>query len=319
MHATAAYPTSNVAPLLDGLGRSRPQGLAMPSSPAAGAPMSPLTSPLTSVLGLRDRLLREAQEERQRCLKVAEAAEKRRAELHRGSVVQNLDVTTPSPKSAVPSSTGNVGGSASVGWTAADDAAQAEALQTLHMLQKEAAHASSTSRARAVRSNREEQLEAELAMERERYLRLANELENERKGKESAKQQVLCLEYELDTKENALQVAEKMLQRREADLQQAHSQLWSMLQQNMKGQGNCTEASASEAPRVTALRLELLERDTLLQQKEQHITQLMDMVRQHRSAAQDLDSTRCGSERSLPMSLSTAAGTYGGPLDLKRF
>merc|ERR1712039_252362 len=38
--------------------------------------------PRQSVIGLRDRLLREARTERARCLEVAEAAERRRAELH---------------------------------------------------------------------------------------------------------------------------------------------------------------------------------------------------------------------------------------------
>ena len=45
--------------------------------------------------------------------------------------------------------------------------------------------------------------------------------ETERSRREAAQQQVLCLEYELDGKEAALQMAEKHLEQREVELQEA--------------------------------------------------------------------------------------------------
>merc|ERR1711879_606227 len=114
---------------------------------------------------------------------------------------------------------------------------------------------------------------------------------------EAAQQQVLCLEYELDGKEAALQVAERALERRDADLQQAQLQLRA-LQEGTPLQPMGT-SSLGEEVRVNALQSQLLERERQLELKDQHISRLLNVLRQHRSIfVEENSSTLHAAERS---------------------
>jgi len=261
----------------------------------------------TSVTGLRDRLLREARSERARCLEVAEAAERRRAELrgvchaatqtdpvafadcsHHSSSVPTTDVGAP----AAP------GTGAIAAWSQHDEAAQAEALRAIQMLGQRGSQSRFT-------ESRAGELEAELRAERAGRQELDAQVTHERSRKEAAQQQVLCLEYELDGKEAALQVAERALERRDADLQHAQLQLRA-LQEGAAAQSTLL-ASNSEEARVKALKSHLVERERQLELKDQHISRLLNVLRQHRSTFVEEDSTVCGSERSTTLSTMTSA------------
>lgn len=238
----------------------------------------------SSVSGLRDKLLREARSERARCLEVAEAAERRRAELRGAcSVATQTDPVVFAPQgssAALPTvSVGAPTGTLSEGtgqvWNTSDDAAQAEALRTIQMLGQ---------RGSRINESRATEIEEELRAERAARQELDNQVSHERSRKEAAQQQVLCLEYELDGKEAALQVAERALDRRDAELQQAQLQV-RLRQEGAAGTTN------SEEIRVKALRQQLAERERQLELKDQHISRLLNVLRQHRSIFVDEDST----------------------------
>lgn len=101
--------------------------------------------------------------------------------------------------------------------------------------------------------------------------------------KEAAKQQVMCLEYELDGKEAALQLAEKHLEQRDAELQEVHQQLELL---------RAGDAAAEDAARIRSLRIELEEKDRQLELKDTHIQQLMAILNQHGSSLVGGDSDR---------------------------
>lgn len=237
-----------------------------------------------SVVGLRDRLLREARSERQRCLEVAEAAEKRGAELR--GVVHAAVQTDPVLVLAAPSETGPFSTASSVQkqgggqlqtWSTADDAAQAEALSIIQSL-------GGRSRGGMAAEKQSEgifvQLESELRSERAQRQERETQITHERSRKEAAQQQVLCLEYELDGKEAALQAAEKALERRDADLEQAQVQLRFL----QEGRGLLTGplAPGVESAQMATLRAQMAEREQLLAIKDQHIARLLNVLRQQR-------------------------------------
>jgi len=242
-----------------------------------------------SVSGLRDKLLREARSERARCLEVAEAAERRRAELRGAcSVATQTDPVLFAPEgSSAALPTLSVGAPtafsdglqrvASGTWNTSDEAAQAEALRTIQLLGR-----------RGINESRATEIEEELRAERAARQELDSQVSHERSRKEAAQQQVLCLEYELDGKEAALQVAERAIERREAELQQV--QLHVRLRQD--GAAGTTN---SEEIRARALRQQLAERERQLELKDQHISRLLNVLRQHRSIFVDDESTACHS------------------------
>lgn len=257
-----------------------------------------------SVIGLRDRLLREARNERERCLEVAQAAERKRSEFR-----ASCHVATQTEPVVVLDGGGAAGLGAGcypphgplqhvVGWSAADSAAQAEALRTIALLGERGNQG-------RLSEGRIGELEAELRAERASRQELDVQLSHERGRKDAAQQQVLCLEYELDGKEAALQVAERTLERRDADLQQAQLQLRALQERGPSvafspGPG----VAYGEDARCKALRAQLLEREHQLELKDQHISRLLNVLRQHRSVFVEEDSTACGSERSA-LTLST--------------
>ena len=252
-----------------------------------------------SVAGLRDKLLRDARSERARCLEVAEAAERRRAELRgacsvatqtdpvvfapdgSSAALPTLSVLAPTAfsdgastdmqPSLVRNSTATCGGT----WNTSDDVAQAEALRTIQLLGQRGSRLS---------QSRATEIEEELRAERAARQELDGQVSHERSRKEAAQQQVLCLEYELDGKEAALQVAERALDRRDAELQQAQ------LQVRLRQEG-AAGTTSSEEIRVKALRQQLAERERQLELKDQHISRLLNVLRQHRSIFVDEDST----------------------------
>lgn len=248
-----------------------------------------------SVVGLRDRLLREARSERQRCLEVAEAADRRRSELRGAS---NASVQTDPVVFYDDNAAGVAGSKATAHWSNADEQAQAEALRTIQML-ADRGHTS-----RSVES-RIAQLEEEIRAERASCQELDAQANHERSRKEAAQQQVLCLEYELDGKEAALQVAERALERRDADLQAAQQQLRALQE---SAQFASASSSFGDEARFKAMRAQLLERERQLELKDQHISRLLNVLRQHRTGFAEEDySTMCGSERSMTMSTVTTA------------
>jgi len=247
-----------------------------------------------SVSGLRDKLLREARSERARCLEVAEAAERRRAELRGAcSVATQTDPVAfaeDGASAALP--TQSVGAPTSLRegtvqqWNPEDDAAQAEALRTIQLLGQ---------RGLRLNESRATEIEAELRAERAARQELDGQVSHERSRKEAAQQQVLCLEYELDGKEAALQVAERALERRDAELQQAQ------LQVRLRQEG-AAGTTTSEEIRVKALRHQLAERERQLELKDQHISRLLNVLRQHRSIFVEEESTVCHSTDLSPRS-----------------
>jgi len=132
--------------------------------------------------------------------------------------------------------------------------------------------------------SRATEIEEELRAERAARQELDGQVSHERSRKEAAQQQVLCLEYELDGKEAALQVAERALDRRDAELQQVQ------LQVRLRQEGAAGTTNSDEI-RVKALRQQLAERERQLDLKDQHISRLLSVLRQHRSIFVDEDSS----------------------------
>mmetsp|Transcript_48018 Transcript_48018/g.133994 ORF Transcript_48018/g.133994 Transcript_48018/m.133994 type:complete len:437 (-) Transcript_48018:36-1346(-) len=270
------------------------------TSVSAARPIGGTSDVRPSVLGLRDRLVREARNERQRCLDIAEAAERRRAELCGiGHVAtQTEEVFLVEGPGASPDGMPTSFDFST--WGESDEAAQAEALRTIKLL---GARDSFSKESASNVTQLEEMLRAEEAA----VVELDAQLVNERTRKEAAQQQVLCLEYELDGKEAALQVAERALEGRDTDLQHAQLQLL-QLQEGLDRSMSDASAQAQGDSQLRALRAQVVEREQLLHQKDQHIAGMLDLLRQHRSLGLEEDSTMCGSDRSMAVSMSTLAG-----------
>jgi hypothetical protein len=261
-----------------------------------------------SVIGLRDKLLREARNERQRCLEIAEAAEQRRTEL-RGccSVAMQTEpvfLLDAPVDSAAPGAL--LGGKPC--WSKSDDEAQAEALRNIQMLGARGHHSRHA-------EGRLAQLEEELRVERVARQELEVHLSNEQTRTKQAQEQVLCLEYELDGKEAALQVAEKALERRDRDLAQAQFQARcaqdSYHEPMYAGSLDTTYELEAENRNLRSM---LQECDQTIEQKDQHINRLLSALRQqnrNNGIVLEEDSTMCGSENSIPVSMSTVTTTAG--------
>ncbi|CAE8649087.1 unnamed protein product, partial [Polarella glacialis] len=156
------------------------------------------------VIGLRDNLLQAARKERQICL---DREEKRRSvELRasRDASTQTDPVSLASERR--PSALLSTGmldmtvstGSSQLGWSRADEEAQSEAVRTIQLLAQRGSSSRGT-------EGRVAELEAQLQAERSARQERETQQAHERSRKEAAQQQVLCLEYELDGKEAALQ------------------------------------------------------------------------------------------------------------------
>lgn len=183
-----------------------------------------------TVVGLRDRLLREARQERQRYLEAGDASTVQPKELWDAGVQTDLvhafDGGSTAPLPTVPAF--NTAGPARWNSDKDDDKAQEEALRCIEAMREQLLMSCA-----AVPIQEEEpsspghlaQLEAELQLERAKRQELELLLARERSRTQAAQQQVLCLEYELDGKETALQVAEKALERKGAELQTALEQV----------------------------------------------------------------------------------------------
>lgn len=202
-----------------------------------------------SVATLRDRLLRDARIERQRCLENVEAAERRQLRGVGHVSVQTDPVVILDSRSGSPLTTSALGTSSALSagggitaatWSHADEEAQAEALRTIQLLGERGSQSRSA-------EGRLGDLEAELRAERASRQELEAQLAHERGRKEAAQQQVLCLEYELDGKEAALQVAERTLEQRDADLQLAQQQLRALQDQVAAAQGMLPTAASLAA------------------------------------------------------------------------
>eukprot|EP00931_Biecheleriopsis_adriatica_P108280 TRINITY_DN82603_c0_g1_i1.p1 TRINITY_DN82603_c0_g1~~TRINITY_DN82603_c0_g1_i1.p1 ORF type:complete len:323 (+),score=77.46 TRINITY_DN82603_c0_g1_i1:91-1059(+) len=233
------------------------------------------TTDRPSVIGLREKLLREAREERKRYLDLEET--RRKATLiTEGRSVANAETQTDPVAfaSSAASTKAALGTSALVTgnpstWSSADEEAQAEALRTIEMLrQRSSKNKSSEMNAQSRASELERELESEKAARQE----LETKMAQERNWRVAAQQQVMCLEYELDGKEAALQVAERQLEKRGADLDQAQRVL------DMTTQAT---APGSEDFDLRSMRTQLEERNRQLELKESHIQHLLSLLNKH--------------------------------------
>lgn len=225
----------------------------------------------SQIVGLRDRLARAARSDRPRCLDVAEGKNKSSP----GAIMQDANTQTdPVAFATVSSAVGPSLSHNSVAtgvWSAEDESAQVEALRTISMLVD-------TSQARA--GERATDLEAQLRAERASSQELETHCAHERSRKEAAQQQILCLEYELDGKEAALQVAERTLERRDSDLQQAQLQLRSLQECNSNMAASYASGSGTDDARLASLKGQL-------ELKDQHIARLLNVLSQHRKFNMD--------------------------------
>jgi len=164
---------------------------------------------------------------------------------------QLLDTSLPAvPAQSVAVSPGAVARpvvSAGTGWSTEDERLQQEAIRTIHLLRHRAETVQDSNITGRVK-------------------------EGEWSWKEAAKQQVMCLEYELDGKEAALQLAEKHLEQREAELLEVQQQLELL---------RAGDAAAEDAARIRSLRNELEEKERQLELKDTHIQQLLAILNQH--------------------------------------
>merc|ERR1712151_261329 len=159
--------------------------------------------------------------------------------------------------SSTPTSLVGTQNAAKAAWSAEDEAAQNEAIRTIQLLKE------SGGQNRRATEGRMQDLEAELRAEQAGRQECETQAAHERSRKEAAQQQVLCLEYELDGKEAALSVAERALERRDADLQQAQLHIRA-LQDGAMALPTSGGVSNDE-PRIRALRAQLVERERQLE------------------------------------------------------
>jgi hypothetical protein len=261
-----------------------------------------------TVCDLRDRLLQEARSERQRCLEVAEAAERRRSEFRGAASVGAQTENTNSTADALSMDVGSSSfahrpsGSIDAGFGAPpaerdEDKEQMEAIQALMKLDE----LGSTTR---LKEEHASVLCGQVHSERQQREKANELLASERLCKESAQQQVICLESELDSREAALQAAEDLVERRTAELGQALLEI-SVLEEH------CCKPQSREAiileNECLNLRSQLNERDYQLELKDRHIAHLLTMLRTRGVYLEEDSFTTCRSEKSVAMTVSTAA------------
>lgn len=169
-------------------------------------------------------------------------------------------------------------------WSHQDDEAQAEAIRTIQQLARSSQTQAACTHERTVG------LEEQLRMQRQANQDLESKLMTERSQREAAQQQVLCLEYELDGKESVVQTAEKALERRTLDLEMASKQL-KAAQESLehKPTASILSGSVSQEARVQVMRQQLLDRESQLELKDQHISRLLSVLRQQRTILGDTE------------------------------
>mmetsp|Transcript_78633 Transcript_78633/g.122711 ORF Transcript_78633/g.122711 Transcript_78633/m.122711 type:complete len:338 (+) Transcript_78633:89-1102(+) len=262
------------------------------------------TTPEPSVAGLRDRLLREARQERIRCLQVARASERWRAD-EGGS---SLSVTTSDSATQTDPIVISEIGSAPCGlaldssivdvWSQSDEEAQKDAIRTIKMLSQKKSDTTISDRRIA-------ELEEMLRSERARAQDLEVRVVQEKQAREAIQQQVLTLEAEMDGKESTLQAQQRVLERTN-DMQlvphnlRAQSPLppngrldltlpSTLASQNRHVLGRSKSPLSRTLPQchavveeanLLAARRQLQERDQNLEVKDQQISQLLRELRQ---------------------------------------
>jgi len=273
-----------------------------------------------SVAGLRDRLLREARQERIRCLQVARASERWRVD-DGGAASPAASVTTSDCAAQTdPVAVTASGSSAPLdprlaeAWGQSDEDAQMEAIRTIQLLSDKSADTSVTDKRIA-------ELEELLNRERASCRELEAAVAREKQTREAIQQQVLCLEAEMDSKESSLQASQRALDRTsdfsagfsddtrigsrsvqtQPTLPQAsfgsnsrgyspmraaqqsadpHSFMRAASPTQARLSANTISMVAGEEGNLLAARRQLLERDHKLEAKDQQISQLLRELRQ---------------------------------------
>lgn len=255
-----------------------------------------------TVCGLRDRLLREAKNERLRCLEVAEAAERRRVEFRGLSHASTqTDITTD----VVSGSFSDASPRRGVGLPVADrdeDEEQMEAIRTLAKL----GELSNQSQCKEATVS---ELSRQIQTERQQREKFSTQLAIERSSKSATAEQVMCLENELDNREAALQAAEDALERRTEELEQALLRICVL--EEACGHSPVRESMVIES-QWRLLRSQLNEKEHQLEQKDRQISRLHAHLRT-RGVFLEEDSTTCGSERSMALTCSALSTRASSP------
>jgi len=227
-----------------GQGQDGVRGLSQTTSSAAAAAAEP------SVAGLRDRLLREARQERIRCLQVARASERWRADdagpaSPTAATTSDTAIQTDPVLIDGPSSGGPVDASMADVWSQNDEDNQREGIRMIQSLSQKCNDTSSSDR-------RITELEEMLSNERKGRLDLEASVAKEKNATAALQEQVLCLEQELDGKENTLQASERALERgRPQDaLQITEHGLGTRPMQTMPSLGSMPQASLGSSFRT---------------------------------------------------------------------
>lgn len=304
--------------------------------PEFGAASSAATFEPT-VCGLRDRLLREAKTERQRCLEVAEAAERRRVNAWGiGLDANQVDATAlvaeaaSSSASRRPPALSSALEATSPVSRVSDSLAATSPLPRAGASPRAFSNMEATGRSGSLAPAARERKDDEAQMEAIRTLHRLGEKStqssgsearvsdmsrhldterrerkkaeaaaaSERERREATQKQVLCLEGELDRKEHALQVVHRELDQREAELHEALLRLRAL----QDGYGGFP---MNENANERRLRSQLIEAEHQLELKDRHISRLLDALRT-RGVLYEEESTACGSEGSIAYTVSTA-------------
>mmetsp|Transcript_79811 Transcript_79811/g.247989 ORF Transcript_79811/g.247989 Transcript_79811/m.247989 type:complete len:277 (-) Transcript_79811:118-948(-) len=230
--------------------------------------LSPRGGAGEGVVGLRTRLLEEARRERERCLLLSETAQRRQFE---HAAVQ----TDPAAGNAT-------------SWSEADDLAQAEAIRTIRMLTERGEPRREGARPLGTGPD------------------VAGDFGQEHGRAQAAWEQVRCLEAELDSKESAIQVLERTLERRDEDLQRAQNEIRKLQQQQAAVELAATpHARLGEYERIRALREQVLELEHQVRLRDAQIAHLARAPKQLQGGLADEASTFCGSDALMSTAPST--------------
>jgi len=253
----------------------------------------------SGVVNLRVRLLEEARQQRERCLRnpdspVREPLSARRHFVQDAPVQTEPDVTASAPR----------------GWTQADEDAQAEAIRTIQRLSERGGSISFREAVRGVEESVGRQA-------------LGLKLAEEQRLSAGARDQVACLEQELDNKESTIRVLEQTLESRDQELRDAQQQVRRLLwleSERARDANMPPGADPIDYERMRALREQVLELECQLHRKDLEIARL-SAVNTRRTPvdkgalATDEVSTLSGSERSFAhrSGSSAAASCLWGP------
>lgn len=185
----------------------------------------------------------------------------------------------------------------SLGWSDADEVAQAEAIQAIQMLSRRAQPGDGDAVGSA-------------PVQAERRPTFSDIRERESRPRESALEQVKCLELELDGKDAVIQALERKLVQRDADAQKAQYEI-RRLQLQVEAERSAAKPApgGSEYERVRALRMQVLELEEQLERKDMQILRVSGAARKQRGPFADEESTLCGSEKSEDRSVSSVPST----------